>query len=139
MTAERQTTLPVQAGTLGNAVSKSHANHTTPTLVPQDPGHAYGDDDRPGRPLLELHPTPPLYLLNPRQQRAITAFNENPGGLLSYELGRIVGAMNVPDLIMTLRGLGFNIPCELEPFITQDGVKSRVGRYRLIVQEGQQI
>lgn len=69
--------------------------------------------------------------LTPRQQRAVDALTEKTEGILSYELGRITGAMNIADLIMILRRMGFNIDCQMEPFTTQDGDKSRVGRYLL--------
>ncbi|OGR01455.1 MAG: hypothetical protein A2511_00860 [Deltaproteobacteria bacterium RIFOXYD12_FULL_50_9] len=69
--------------------------------------------------------------LTPRQQRIVTALTENIGGVLSYDLRQIAGAMNIADEIKILRRRGVGIICEFEPFITRDGVKSKIGRYRL--------
>lgn len=78
------------------------------------------------------HPT----TLTPRQQRILEALTENPEGLLSFDLRHKCGCMNIADEVMAMRRLGFNIPCELEPFVTVDGVKSKIGRYLLVNQEG---
>lgn len=74
-----------------------------------------------------------------RKQRIIAALTDFPEGHLSYTLGEIAGAMNIADEIMHLRRMGFDIVCRMEPFITQDGEKSRVGRYVLQGSRGPQI
>ena len=107
MNAKNKAASPVQADHLGETASRNQDHITTPTPFPQ------------------------ASRLSPRKRRTITALEENPGGLLSYDLGRMVGAMNIADVVMHLRRTGFNISCELEPFTTQDGERSKVGRYRL--------
>lgn len=70
--------------------------------------------------------------LTPRQQRILAALNStSKDGILSYDLRQIAGCMNIADEVMELRRLGVSITCELEPFTTLDGRKSKIGRYRL--------
>lgn len=69
--------------------------------------------------------------LTPKQRRIMAALNGSPSGIWSFDLGRIAGALNVAQQIMLLRRMGVKIICETEPFVNQDGEKSRVGRYRL--------
>ncbi|MCX5875752.1 MAG: hypothetical protein NT087_05555 [Deltaproteobacteria bacterium] len=69
--------------------------------------------------------------LTPRHQRIVAALSENPIGILSFDLRQKCGCMNIADEVMAMRRLGFNITCELEPYTTEDGVKSKIGRYRL--------
>lgn len=76
--------------------------------------------------------------LTPRHQRIHAALAEvAPEGILSFDLRDKCGCMNIGDEVMAMRRQGFNITCELEPFVTVDGVKSKIGRYRLVSQEGQ--
>lgn len=102
MTPNRKTALPVQAGTLGNAVPKTQVNHTTK--------------------------------FTPKQRRIMSALNGSPGGIWSFDLGRLAGALNVSQQITLLRRMGVNIICEMKPFVNQDGEKSQVGLYRLAEQ-----
>lgn len=67
----------------------------------------------------------------PRQQRILNALNENINGILSFELRKIAGCMNIGDEVQILRRRGVPIICEMEPFITKDGAKTKIGRYRL--------
>ena len=70
--------------------------------------------------------------LTPRHQRIHAALAEvAPKGILSFDLRHKCGCMNIADEVMAMRRLGFNITCELEPFVTVDGVNSRIGRYCL--------
>ena len=75
--------------------------------------------------------------LTPRQQRIVNALTEIPKGLLSFDLRKKCGCMNIADEVMAMRRLGFNITCKLEPYTTEDGVKSKIGRYRLVSQGGE--
>lgn len=75
--------------------------------------------------------------LTPRHQRIHAALTETNEGILSFTLREICKCQNVADEVMAMRRQGFNITCELEPFITVDGVKSRIGRYRLVSREGE--
>lgn len=66
-----------------------------------------------------------------RQQRIVTALSESNSGILSYELRGIAGCMNIADEVQILRRRGVPIVCELEPFVTRDGAKAKIGRYKL--------
>lgn len=125
MTTNSKAALPVKAGTLGNTASKLHGNLTTPT--------PFNQPRCPERP----RQTPLATQLTPRHQRISNALNETPEGILSFTLREICKCQNVADEVMAMRRRGFNITCELEPFITVDGVKSYIGRYRLVSREGE--
>lgn len=107
---KRKAVFPVlQAGTLGETALNLHADSTTNSNF--------------------------LPLLTPRHKRIHKALKENPAGLLSFDLRNKCGCMNIADEVMVMRRQGFDIACELEPFITCDGIKSKIGRYRLADQE----
>lgn len=89
-------------------------------------------------PLFDLI-SPPPPRLTPRHQRIIDALTATPKSILSYDLRAIARCQNIADEVQQLRKLGFKIVVEMEPFVTVDGVKSRIGRYRLADQEGIQI
>lgn len=125
MAANKKAALPVQAGTQGNTASKLHADLTTPT--PFNQSHC------PERP----RQVSPETQLTPRHRRISNALNETPEGILSFTLREICKCQNVADEVMAMRRQGFNITCELEPFITVDGIKSKIGRYRLVSQRGE--
>jgi len=65
-----------------------------------------------------------------RQLRAIKALFENTR-VPSFELQTKAGARNVPDLIGSLRRLGWDIPCTRETIRDRDGHKCRPGYYSL--------
>jgi len=78
----------------------------------------------------------PALQLSPRHQRILNALSEAPNGILSFTLREICQCQNVADEVMAMRRRGFIISCELEPYRTVDGAKTKIGRYRLVSQEG---
>lgn len=75
--------------------------------------------------------------LTPRHHRIHAALTDFPEGILSFTLRHICGCQNIADEVMSMRRQGFNIICEILPYITQDGVKSKTGRCRLVNQDGE--
>jgi len=69
--------------------------------------------------------------MTPRHQRIFAALAGSSKGILSFTLREICQCQNVADEVMAMRRQGFKITCELEPYITQDGAKTKIGRYRL--------
>lgn len=65
-----------------------------------------------------------------RQYRLILAILQEPKA--TNDLIRIVKANNVPDVVMNLRGHGWEIQTEYETVNTSDGETVRAGQYRLI-------
>ncbi len=97
------------------------------------PRQRYAPQDKPGQSAKqEKHTTQ----LTPRHQRIHTALTDTPAGLLSFDLRHKCGCMNIADEVMAMRRQGFKITCTMEPFITADGGKGKIGRYRLVNQEG---
>ena len=68
------------------------------------------------------------------QVRIISAWSLLPEGLLSSIRRRASVCMNIDDVVMVMRRRGYNITCAIEPFTTQDGVRARVGKDRLMRQ-----
>ena len=66
---------------------------------------------------------------NRRELRAIKALLNR--SIFRYELDRVVGCTNAPDLISRLRCKGLDIPCERVPGVDRDGRIVRPGRYSL--------
>ncbi len=65
-----------------------------------------------------------------RQLRAIKAlFNSEK--ISSFELQTKAGVLNAPELIASLRKLGWDIPCIRETIKDRDGHKCRPGYYSL--------
>lgn len=73
-----------------------------------------------------------LSISTPRQRRIIATLLSHPEGVLSFDLRHAAGCANISDEICTLREKGFQITCEMEPYTTQDGARSNVGRYCLL-------
>ncbi len=73
-----------------------------------------------------------------RQQRILDALEATKTGILSFELRQIAGAMNVAHEVQELRRKGYKISCNMEPYTTQDGVRSRIGRYLLHIHQEKQ-
>lgn len=70
--------------------------------------------------------------LTPRLQRLLHALVANPSGLSREDCDRATPCSNSPEYVSQLRErLALAIPCELVPFITIDGHKSKRGVYRL--------
>jgi len=66
----------------------------------------------------------------PRQLRAIkTLFDSEK--VSAFELQTKVGVLNAPELIASLRRLGWDIPCIRETMKDRDGHKCRPGYYSL--------
>lgn len=124
MTTNSKAALPDQAGTLGNTASKLQANPTTPTPFNQPRCPKGPSQSAPAQPLSLRH------------QRIFNALNETPSGILSFTLREICKCQNVADEVMAMRRLGFKITCELEPYRTVDGAKTKIGRYQLESKEG---
>lgn len=122
MAPNKKAALPLQAGTLGNTASKPPANHTTQSTLNQLPCPVW-----PRQTTLASR-------LTPRHERILNALTQTPEGILSFTLREICKCQNVADEVMAMRRRGFNISCELEPYITMDGAKSKIGRYRLVSQ-----
>ena len=65
-----------------------------------------------------------------RQFRAIKVLFENKK-VSSFELQTKAGVLNAPELIASLRRLGWDIPCTREIIKDRDGHKCRPGYYSL--------
>ncbi|MBD3767949.1 MAG: hypothetical protein IE928_08385 [Gammaproteobacteria bacterium] len=74
-----------------------------------------------------------LPINSPRQYRLILAILE--GAKSTRDLIQIVGANNVPDVVMNLRGSGWQIHCDRVPVFDRDGNKVAAGQYRLITDQ----
>lgn len=78
----------------------------------------------------EAENNPAATLKSPRHLRALGALLSR--GLLSREeLDRIAGCSNFPGIAFSLRGKGFDLPCERETRVDRDGRTCRPGFYRL--------
>lgn len=74
--------------------------------------------------------TPEATMRSPRHLRALGALLSR--GLLSREeLDRIAGCANFPGIAFSLRGKGFDLPCERITRLDRDGRACRPGFYRL--------
>ena len=62
-----------------------------------------------------------------RARRLLAALLRRPRSRL--EAGNIAGAANLPDLVLRLRGLGFELPCERIKVEDRDGCICRPGVY----------
>jgi hypothetical protein len=62
-----------------------------------------------------------------RARRLLAALLHRPRSRL--EAGTVAGAVNLPDLVCRLRGLGFDLPCERIEVLDRDGVVCRPGVY----------
>lgn len=69
--------------------------------------------------------------LTARQRKALQELLSAPGKVTVKRLVAVTDANNVPELIASLRKRGLEIPCEMVPFVTVDGVHSRYGCYAL--------
>jgi len=65
-----------------------------------------------------------------RQLRAIRALFDSEK-VSAFELQTKVGVLNAPELIASLRRLGWDIPCTRETIKDRDGHKCRPGYYSL--------
>lgn len=66
-----------------------------------------------------------------RQGRLLAALLEGP--LSREQVDRIAGASNGPQVVLELRRLGLDIPCERVPCVDRDGAYGRRGSYSLTV------
>lgn len=70
--------------------------------------------------------------LTPRLKRLLRALLDNPDGLPREAADRATPASNSPEYVSQLRDrLALTIPCEMVPFVTIDGDKSKRGVYHL--------
>jgi len=67
----------------------------------------------------------------PQHHCIYAALTDFPEGVLSATLREICKCQNIADDVMAMRRQGFNISYELEPYTTEAGVESKIGRYRL--------
>jgi hypothetical protein len=67
---------------------------------------------------------------SPREYRLLHSLFHN-NGLSVKELREIIGANNVPDVVMSLRNRGWVIHCERIDFYDRDGRNCRPGIYWL--------
>ncbi len=70
----------------------------------------------------------------PRQYRAVKYLAERQAATC-FELQRIAGVRNAPELIRVLRKKRWHINCELFDVTDRDGKKTRPGRYRLVPEQ----
>ncbi|WP_310460684.1 hypothetical protein [Sphaerotilus sp.] len=78
----------------------------------------------------EAEINPVSTMKSPRHLRALGALL-NRGLLSREELDRIAGCSNFPGIVFSLRGKGFDLPCERETLVDRDGRTCRPGFYRL--------
>jgi len=117
MTAKRKTALPVQAGTLGNTVSKNQANHTTPPLTPQASWHTCGNSAADQR------------------ERLLAAIHER-GSISTFESRRDLDIMHPSARIMELKKRGEPIQTVRVPEVSPAGKVHNVARYYLASEAG---
>jgi hypothetical protein len=70
-----------------------------------------------------------LVINSDKQYRLVLAVLERAMG--TNDLIRIVGANNVPDVVMRLRAKGWIIPATFAPVYNRDGLKVDAGSYQL--------
>lgn len=70
--------------------------------------------------------------LTPRLKRLLRALLDNPDGLSREAADHATPCSNSPEYVSQLRDrLALAIPCEMVPFVTIDGDKSKRGVYHL--------
>lgn len=75
--------------------------------------------------------TAKFYVENPREIRLLSALFKRPS-ISCHDLREIVGAQNVPDLVMRVRlKFSLDIPMDHRDFTDRDGATTRPGWYSL--------
>ncbi|MBY5963765.1 hypothetical protein [Marinobacter nauticus] len=78
--------------------------------------------------------------LTPRLKRLLVALYSAKSGLTREEADRALPASNAPEYIRQLKArFRLEIPCELVPFTTIDGRRSKRGVYRLTEDDRQRV
>lgn len=78
--------------------------------------------------------------LTPRLKRLLIALYRANSGLSREEADRAAPASNSPEYIRQLKArLGLEIPCQLVPFTTIDGQRSKRGVYHLTEADRQRV
>lgn len=84
-------------------------------------------------PLFEFLTPPEPPNLTPRERRAVDALREvGNEGILSFQLREVARCSYVPALLQCLEKKSFRTRCNLEPYLTADGLQSTIGRYFLV-------
>lgn len=78
--------------------------------------------------------------LTPRLKRLLVALYAAKSGLSREEADQALPASNSPEYVRQLKArLGLEIPCELVPFTTVDGQRSKRGVYYLTEADRQRV
>lgn len=68
---------------------------------------------------------------SPRQLRALKMHVNTTEAVLSFDLRKVAGVMNVSHVVCKLRDKGFTIDCQIENYKDLDEVETKIGRYIL--------